>query len=345
MSDQVGIAIVGVGRWGIHLLRNFLENPLARVVAVVDPNLDNLTKAAEQFSSNDRVVLTRDFQTALQIEGIEAVAIATPAETHFSLITAALKQKLHVLAEKPLTLSVAESVQLCQLADQQHCQLVIDHTYLFHPAVLRGKAVIQAKELGDLRYGYAARTHLGPVRSDVDALWDLAIHDIAIFNEWLGAMPSQVQAKGTRWLQTELSDVVWLTLTYPNGFEATIHLCWLNPDKQRRLSVVGSQGTLTFDELSPEPLSIWWGQLKQQEHHFIPTNQRYERLTLPSIEPLQQVCDHFLTCARLNQPSNISSGWLGAELVQILVALSQSLKQGGKIVSLQPLAAANLEER
>ncbi|MCY7321070.1 MAG: Gfo/Idh/MocA family oxidoreductase [Phormidesmis sp. CAN_BIN36] len=344
MSDQVGVAIVGVGRWGIHLLRNFLENPLARVVVVVDPNPDNLTRAAEQFSLSDRVVLTRDFQTALQIEGIEAVAIATPAATHFSLITAALGQRLHVLAEKPLTLSVAESVQLCQLADQQHCQLVIDHTYLFHPDVLLGKAVIQDKELGDLRYGYAARTHLSPVRSDVDALWDLAIHDIAIFNEWLGAMPCQVQAKGTGWLQTDLSDVVWLTLTYPNGFEATIHLCWLNPDKQRRLSVVGCQGTLTFDELSPEPLSVRWGQLKQQEHHFNPANQRYERLTLLPIEPLQQVCDHFLTCALRNQPSNISSGWLGAELVQILVALSQSMKQGGKIVSLQPLAAAKLEE-
>ena len=344
MSEQIGMAIVGVGRWGIHLLRNFLENPLARVVAVVDPNPDNLTRAAEQFNLSDRVVLTHDFQNALQIEGVEAVAIATPAETHFSLITAALKQKLHVLAEKPLTLSVAESVQLCRLAEQQHRQLVIDHTYLFHPAVLRGKAVIQAKELGDLRYGYAARTHLGPVRSDVDALWDLAIHDIAIFNEWLGALPCQVQAKGTGWLQPNLSDVVWVTLTYPSGVEVTIHLCWLNPDKQRRLSVVGSQGTLTFDELSPEPLSIQWGQLKQHEHYFIPENQRCEGLTLLPIEPLQQVCDHFLTCARQNQPSDISSGWLGAALVQILVALSQSLQQGGQIVSL-PLAAVNVEER
>ena len=336
MSDQIGIAIVGVGRWGSHLLRNFLDNPLARVVAVVDPNPDHLTRAAAQFGLKNRVILTHDFQAALQIEGVEAVAIATPAATHFSLITAALNQKLHVLAEKPLTLSVAESVQLCRLADQQHRQLAIDHTYLFHPAVLRGKAVIQAKELGDLRYGYAARTHLSPVRSDVDALWDLAIHDIAIFNEWLGAMPCQVQAKGTAWLQATLSDVVWVTLTYPNGFEATIHLCWLNPDKQRRLSIVGSQGTLTFDELSPEPLSIQWGQLKQ-EQQFTPVNQRYESLTLPPQEPLQQVCDHFLTCVRQNQSSNISSGWLGAALVQILVALSQSLQQGGQIVTLQPL--------
>ncbi len=337
MSGQVGMAIVGVGRWGTHLLRNFLENPLARVVAVVDPNPDNLTRAAKQFDLHDRGVLTNDFESALKIPGVEAVAIATPANTHFSLITAALEQNLHVLAEKPLTLSVAESVQLCQLADRQHRQLVIDHTYLFHPAVLRGRAVMQAKALGDLRYGYAARTHLGPVRSDVDALWDLAIHDIAIFNEWLEEMPCQVQAKGTAWLQADLSDVVWVTLTYPSGFEATIHLCWLNPDKQRRLSVVGSQGTLTFDELSPELLSIRRGQLQQQGQQFTPVNQSQECLTLPPGEPLQQVCAHFLACVLQNQPSEISAGWRGAALVQILVALSQSLQQGGQVVSLKPL--------
>lgn len=333
---RTGIAILGVGRWGVHLLRNFLENPLARVVAIADPNPENLSRASAQFSL-DRVVLTHDWQTALETEGVEAVAIATPAETHFSLVTAALKQKLHVLSEKPLTLTVEESVQLCRLAEQQHRQLVIDHTYLFHPAVLRGKAVIQAKELGDLRYGYATRTHLSPVRSDVDALWDLAIHDIAIFNHWLGETPCQVQARGTGWLQEGLSDVVWVTLTYPSGFEATIHLGWLNPDKQRRLCVVGSQGALIFDELSPESLSIQWGQLARQEQHFVPTNQRREGLSLPLGEPLQQVCDHFLTCVRHNQPSEISSGWLGAELVHCLVGLTRSMQQNGRSVSLQPL--------
>ncbi len=337
MSVQTGVAIVGVGRWGVHLLRNFLENSQAHVVAIADPNPDNLSRAATQFTVSDRVVLTHDWQTALETEGVEAVAIATPATTHFSLVTAALKQKLHVLSEKPLTLTVEESVQLCRLAEQQHRQLVIDHTYLFHPAVLRGKAVMQAKGLGDLRYGYATRTHLSPVRSDVDALWDLAIHDIAMFNYWLGDMPCQVQAKGTGWLQEGLADVVWVTLTYPSGFEATIHLCWLNPDKQRRLGVVGSHGALIFDELSPESLSIQRGQLARQDPHFVPIDQCREVLNLPVDEPLQQVCDHFLTCVRQNQPSEISSGWLGAELVNCLIGLSQSMQQNGRSVSLQPL--------
>jgi predicted dehydrogenase len=169
-----------------------------------------------------------------------------------------------VLAEKPLTLKLSESQALCDLAQQQQRQLVIDHTYLFHPVVETGQQVIAKGKLGDLRYGYAARTHLEPVRPDVDALWDLAIHDIAIFNTWLGQTPIQVQATGTVWLQPDrefetdriqdltpisnsgLSDIVMATLTYPNGFRAFLHLCWLNPDKQRRLGVVGSEGTLIF---------------------------------------------------------------------------------------------------
>ncbi len=113
------------------------------------------------------------------------------------LIKDALKQGYHVLAEKPLTLNPAECQELCQLAEQQHSILMVDHTYLFHPAVEQGQAVVQAGKLGDLRYGYATRTHLGPVRQDVDALWDLAIHDIAIFNNWLGQIPVKVQATST----------------------------------------------------------------------------------------------------------------------------------------------------
>lgn len=347
MSNQTKIAVFGVGRWGVHLLRDFLEHPSAQVVAVVDPEKENLVAAAKRFGLDDRVVLTTQWQDVMELKAVEAVAIATPASTHYPLITAALQQKFHVLAEKPLTLNVAESVQLCRLAQQQQRQLVIDHTYLFHPAVLQGKAAIAAHKLGSLRYAYAARTHLSPVRYDVDAVWDLAIHDIAILNYWLGAIPCEVQARGQVWLQPEshssslfphgLADVAWVTLTYPSGLQATIHLCWLNPDKQRRLSLVGDRGTLIFDELAAEPLSIQHGQLEQQGKQFVPVQQRREVLDLPLGEPLKQVCNHFLDCVQQNQPSEISPGWLGAELTQILVALSESMRQNGQAIALQPL--------
>ncbi|MBW4630450.1 MAG: Gfo/Idh/MocA family oxidoreductase [Iphinoe sp. HA4291-MV1] len=371
MTKKIKIAVVGVGRWGVHLLRNFLEHPQASVVALVDPNPERLAAVKRQYNLDDEILLATEWQVIQQVPGLEAVVIATPASTHYSIITDALHWDYHVLAEKPLTLNPVECRELCQLAQKQQRQLIVDHTYLFHPAVERGKAVVQAaSQLGDLRYGYATRTHLGPVRQDVDVLWDLAIHDIAIFNSWLNQIPVKVQATGTVWLQPGvkqmrkqekireqvnndyspsssssssspspqtqgLSDLVWVTLTYPNNFQAYIHLCWLNPDKQRRLGIVGNLGSLIFDEMSPtSPLTVLHGEFERQGNQFVPVNQRQQVLEIETGEPLRRVCNHFITCVLENTPSEISSGLIGTQLVQILAALTESLNKGGKPVFL-----------
>ena len=339
MTNQIKIAVIGVGRWGVHLLRNFLTHPQVIVVAVVDPHPERLAAIKQQFNLDDNVVLTTHWKDLKKVPGLTGVAIATPAITHYALIKDALQNGYHVLAEKPLTLDPAECRELCQLAEQHHLILMVDHTYLFHPAVERGKTVVQAGKLGDLRYGYATRTHLGPVRQDVDALWDLAIHDIAIFNAWLGQIPVKVQATGTIWLQRcgeqGLADLVWVTLTYPDGFQAYIHLCWLNPDKQRRLGIVGSLGSLIFDEmLRSSPLTLLHGEFEQQGNQFIPVNQRQVVLELEPGEPLQRVCSTFVVSVINNTPSEISSGWVGTQLVEILAALTVSLEQGGQPVFL-----------
>ena len=354
------IAIIGIGRWGVHLLRNFLAHPQADVVAVVDHHPERLAVVKQQFNLADNVLLTTQWSDLQQVPGLTAVAIATPATTHYNLIKDALKGGYHVLAEKPLTLDPSECTELCQLAQNRQLILMVDHTYLFHPAVEEGQTVVQAGKLGELRYGYAARTHLGPVRQDVDALWDLAIHDIAIFNNWLGQVPVTVQATGTVWLQTGgsrgageqgsrgddtnlvpspqspgLADLVWVTLTYPNGFKAYIHLSWLNHDKQRRLAVVGSLGTLIFDEMTPSSqLTLLHGEFERQGNLFLPVNQSKEVLALKSGEPLQRVCDRFITSILQNTPPKISSGWVGTELVKILSALTISLNQGGLSVAI-----------
>jgi predicted dehydrogenase len=340
------IAVIGVGRWGVHLLRNFLVHPQVSVAAIVDPHLERLTAAKQQFNLDDNVLLTTQCSDLQQIPDLTAVAIATPAATHYSLIKDALNQGYHVLAEKPLTLDPKECHELCQLAQLKQLILMVDHTYLFHPAVEAGQAAVQAGKLGELRYGYASRTHLGPVRQDVDALWDLAIHDIAIFNNWLGQIPVKVQATGTVWLQGEesqqqphspsgLADLVWVTLTYPNNFQAYIHLCWLNTDKQRRLAVVGSLGSLIFDEMLPaSPLTLLHGEFERQGNHFLPINQSREVLELKPGEPLQRVCDRFVNCILQNQPPEVSSGWVGTELVEVLAALTESLNQGGQPIYL-----------
>ncbi|MEG4168091.1 MULTISPECIES: Gfo/Idh/MocA family oxidoreductase [unclassified Microcoleus] len=409
---KIGIAVLGAGRWGVNLVRNFLEHPNSQVLAVVDPNRDSLAAVQKQFNLDASVILATDWSQVQALPGLQAVAIATPASTHYTLAAAALKQGYHVLAEKPLALNLTEAIELCQLAEKQQRQLFVDHTYLFHPAVDRGQRIIQQHQLGKLRYGYAQRTHFEPVRHDVDALWDLAIHDIAIFNTLLEQTPIEVRAIGTVFPKEEgssatdsvtdvtdvtdvkdrrnkeegranqeeginpeaaeienqfspsllttnpaekLADLVWVTLTYPDGFQAFIHLCWLNPDKQRRLTVVGSLGTLIFDEMSPEtPLILQRGNPDyggEENNSFEsalakpaptgatptkriapqPTSLRHrEVLTLEQVEPLRRVCDRFLNCVQTNTPCLTSSGAASVELIRILSTLSKSLELGGQ---------------
>ncbi|NJM63899.1 MAG: Gfo/Idh/MocA family oxidoreductase [Oscillatoriales cyanobacterium RU_3_3] len=359
---KIGIAVLGAGRWGVNLIRNFLEHPDSEILAVIDPHPERLAAVQKQFDLNSEVILAADRSQVQGLPGLTAVAIATPASTHYTLAAAALKAGYHVLVEKPLALKLAEAIELCELADKQQRQLFVDHTYLFHPAIAKGQTIIQQNQLGNLRYGYAQRTHFEPVRHDVDALWDLAVHDIAIFNTWLQQMPIQVTATGKVFPKTEilqdapqdsvcsieplaeLADLVWVTLTYPSGFQAFIHLCWLNPDRQRRLTVVGSSGTLIFDEMqSKNPLILQRGKLHSRSPDNLfagaiapPKTNFYHRevLSLEPVEPLRQACDRFLKCVRTNTPCPVSSGTASVELIRILCTLSRSLQQGGKSLTI-----------
>ncbi len=333
----IGIGILGAGRWGSHLIRKFLADPRAQVRAIADPSVAMLERVQQHMTLPTDVQLTSDWQELLRLPGLDALVVATPAVTHYPVVSAAFQRGLSVLVEKPLTLTPEESYGLCHQAQTQGCVLVVDHTYLFNPAVEAARGVIQSGALGELRYGYASRTHLCPVRQDVDALWDLAIHDIAIFNHWLGERPVQVQAQGSTWLQPHLqtplsprglADTVWAQLAYPGGVPVQMHFSWLNPDKQRRIGLVGDRGTLIFDELAPNPLVLLQGHLDEENGGYNPGGLAQEVISIPAGEPLQRVCAHFLDCVIAQQGSERSSGWVGAQLVEVLTALSQSMVAG-----------------
>lgn len=353
-EPRLKLGILGAGRWGSHLIRNFGAAARAEVIAIADPQADCLQRSQGLLA--EQPLLLGDWRSLLATPGLEALVVATPAQSHYAVIEAALQRGLHVLAEKPLCLSSAECDALCRLAQQQQRQLVVDHTYLFHPAVAAGRELVRSGALGQLRYGYASRTHLGPVRQDVDALWDLAIHDIAIFNHWLGLVPRWVQGQGQVWLQPELdlplspggpADLVWAQLRYGGPGRAgeaigssaqclsvQLHLAWLNPDKQRKLVLVGERAALIFDELAPEPLVLMRGRLapgQLDRGGWQPLDQARLVVDYPPQEPLQQLCEHFLDCAIANQPSPCSSGEVGAALVSVLEALSQSLRSGAAV--------------
>ncbi|WP_035990535.1 Gfo/Idh/MocA family protein [Leptolyngbya sp. KIOST-1] len=339
-TPPIELAIVGLGRWGTHLLRNFLALPEARVVALVDPNCQRLRDLCDRFELRDQVACYRTWTEALAHPNLQAAVVATPACTHYPIIKAALETGLHVLSEKPLTLEVATSTSLCQLAAAQQRQLMVDHTYLFHPAVQQGRDLCQ--RLGTLRYGYAARTNLGPVRPDADVFWDLAIHDISILNHWLGQLPTAVAAWGAAWLQPRpqepfdsgLRDVGWLRLIYERGdrsqpLEIMVHVSWANPDRQRRLALVGDRGTLVLDEgADAHPLTLYQGEFQTQTFPFVPTDAQAEAIAIAAVEPLREMCRHFLTSVATNRPSAISSGAVAIELVKVMAAVATAAETG-----------------
>ncbi|NJN49473.1 MAG: Gfo/Idh/MocA family oxidoreductase [Alkalinema sp. RL_2_19] len=330
----IGTAVLGLGRWGVHWLRNFAHHPAANVVAIADSCAENLAKA-HTIVPDYAGYSTTDWQAAIAQPGVEAVVVVTPAVTHFELITTALELGLHVLVEKPITVTTAEARLACELADRQQRVLMVDHTYLFNPVVQRGQTAVAA--LGDVRYAYGTRSHLGPVRQDVDVMWDLALHDLVILNHWLGRSPIAVQAKGQGWLQPDraLADTVWAELTYPQGLQATMHWSWANSDKQRRLGLVGSQGTLIFDELGTETLVLQQGELARRGDRFNPMHQQRQVLDYVPQEPLANACQHFIDCVQRQQQSSIASGWHGLGLVQILEGLAQSIAQNGTPIALE----------
>ncbi|MDB9494814.1 Gfo/Idh/MocA family oxidoreductase [Spirulina major CS-329] len=339
---SIAIAVFGAGRWGRHFIRTFAHHPDAHLVAVIDPHREHREACRTTLNLNADLWLVASWDELPDSLTLDAVVIATPATTHYTLITTALQRGYHVLAEKPLTLDPQDCATLTALAQRQGKQLFIDHTYLFNPAVLAGGEVVRSQQLGTLRYGYGARTHLGPVRQDVDVLWDLAIHDLAIFNHWLGQRPEVVQGVGQGWLQPGIWDQVWATLTYPTGVRVQLQFCWANPDKQRRSVLVGDRGVLIFDEMQREqPLIVQRGHVGPAAAQFPPLDLATERVPVPPGEPLAMVCDRFLASIHTQTPDPAASGQMAQQLVATLTALSQSLTQGG---TPQPVAYQSTEQ-
>ncbi|MEM6501992.1 MAG: Gfo/Idh/MocA family oxidoreductase [Cyanobacteria bacterium P01_C01_bin.89] len=356
---MVRIAVVGAGRWGTHWTRIGLEHPEFQLGAVVDPIAASLDRMTERYGSRPHwqdVKLCPSLAEAIAAQPdnqpLEAVIVATPAVDHVETVSFALHQGLHVLVEKPVTMTVADGEKLAAIAQAQQKILCIDHTYLFNGAVAAGKEFIGAGNLQTLRYGYATRTHFAPVRQDVDVLWDLVIHDICIFNHWLDDFPTAVAARGMIWLQpgesdqpaathdypmpaNGLADQTWLILRYRSGVEITIHLCWSNPDKQRRLVLVGDSGALVFDDLrADQPLTFLGSEWKQGDRNqgqplFLPEVDEPQSVAIEEVEPLQAVADCFVEAITTGKIDPRSSAETGVGLVKVLAAASRSLSKGG----------------
>lgn len=337
----IGIGVIGCGQWGMNHVRNFSALPEARVLRCCDAQPRRLQAVQRLFPA---VPTTTELSVVLNDPAIHAVVIATPSATHYEIAKSALEQGKDVLCEKPLTTAVAECEALVRLAEQRQRVLMVGHVFVFNSAVQKLHEYVTQGLLGRLYYLSARRTNLGPFRTDVDAVWDLASHDLSIFDYLLGGdLPLRVSASGGAFLDAQRVDVGFISLEYPNRVMANIHVSWLDPQKRREITVVGSEKMAIFNDVSFEaPL---WLYDKGAEISYEPY-ESFEKFRVsswerdatvpnfPRIEPLANESAHFLQCVNQRQRPQ-TDGRNGLRIVQILEAVSRSIRSGGAPTAVQ----------
>ena len=332
-SGNVRIAVIGCGYWGGNYVRVFSELDGVQVAAICDQRPAMLDRF-RSLSSN--VMLTTDASEAIGA-GVDAVVVATQVSRHYSVAMNALSNGKHVLVEKPLTACSTEARALTAKAAAEGLTLLVGHTFIFNSAIRILREYVQDGSLGDLYYLYSRRTNLGPIRSDVNALWDLAAHDISIFNYVVGTAPEWVNANGVRVLGRDQEDAGFATLGYRNGVHAHLHVSWADPHKSREIVLVGSRRRVVFDDLSRiEKIRIFEkgvrtvgnGERPNYGENLQVRDGEIVSPLVPAAEPLKEQCRDFLGCiAEGRQP--LSGGREGEAVVSTLEAIDSSMRKDG----------------
>lgn len=342
---MVRLAQLGCGYWGPNLLRAFAAQRDASVTWVVEPSPERRAYVEEQFP---RTATTETPERVLEDPEVDAVVIATPAATHFELARRALEAGKHVFVEKPLAMSVAEAEELGARAARARRILMVGHTFLYNPAVRYVKRLMESGQIGALFYLYCSRLNLGKVRSDVNAWWNLAPHDVSILLYLMdGELPVSVAAHGKDYIQPGIEDVVFATLTWANRVTAQVHVSWLDPGKVRRVTLVGSRKMVVYDDVSDDRICILDRGVdrvpRAGEGMDFDDPDRYQLLhrsgdvLLPRIdfqEPLRLEAAHFLECIRTGA-TPLTGPRHARDVVAVLEAGQRSLRANGR---LEPVA-------
>jgi predicted dehydrogenase len=326
--DTIKVGVIGYGYWGPNLARTLYDLPGAQLTAISDLRQEQLARAT---SHHPGVSVTTDYCDLFKME-LDAVVISTPPKTHFGIARDCMMHGLNVLVEKPITLKSDDAEELIQLADAKGLTLMVGHTFEYNSAVQELKGYIDSKELGDLYYIDTARLNLGLFQRDSNVLWDLAPHDISILLYLLGENPISVSAQGMPCVFPGIYDVAYLSLIFPHNLTAYVHVSWLDPQKVRRVTVVGSKKMAVYNDLEGE------GKIKIYDKGIEPPmdansfgefeyNYRSGDITIPHIrfvEPLLQECQHFIDCIANHAEPN-SSGQSGLRVIKILEAAHRSM--------------------
>ena len=335
MTD-LRIGAIGCGYWGPNLIRNFVENPGASVIAVSDLQVEPMNRMRQRFPEIEYAV--RDYREMFDMN-LDAVVIATPPATHHAIARDCLEHGLHVLVEKPIILNSEDAIDLIHVAEANDRILMVGHTFEYNPAVRALKQMIRNGELGDIYYIDAIRASLGLFQTKANVVWDLAPHDISILRYLLGADPISVSTHGSSCVQEGIEDVAYTTLAFPNNVLAHIRSSWLDPSKQRRITVVGSKKMVIYDDVEPlEKVKIYDKGVKAIRHTDtfgeFSFAYHYGDVVIPYIrfeEPLRVQCQHFIDCVREGKQPR-TDGYNGLRVVQVVEAAQASLRLDGQTV-------------
>jgi len=333
----VRIGIIGGGQWGPNHVRNFAALPDAVVVGLAETSPARRAALARQFRG---LTLFADHRSLLD-ESPDAVVIATPTSTHHAIALAALERGIHVLCEKPLALTAAEAQEMAMVASERGVVLAVGHVFLFNAGIRRLKELLEAGELGRVRYLSARRTNLGPIRSDASCVWDLASHDLAILDYLLDTRPISVSAVGGTFLRPGIEDTAFISLRYPGDTLANVLVSWLDPKKVRELTVVGDHAMVTWDDLAQVgPLAIYDKRVvrKTYSHDFgdFQLMSREGDVRIPRVvmeEPLRAQARAFLEAVRTGEAGPVA-GTRGVEVARVLEAIDASMRAGGAPITL-----------
>ncbi len=348
MERNFGVLIVGCGYWGVNYVRVFDELPNVQV-SVCDQRSERLQEIQNRFRN---VTTTTDLQDILKSDEIDIAIVCTGAKTHHVVASACLKAGKHVLVEKPIATTVADAKEMIAIAQENDVILMVGHTFLYNSAVQKVDAVMTSEEQKQIYYLYSRRTNMGPIRPDVNAIWDLAPHDVSIFNHLLDSTPEWVSAVGIKALQNEREDAGFISLGYPNGIVGNIHVSWVDPNKVRELVVVSNSRRIIFDDLnSLEPVKVFEKGVTPTapeassfgEHQFLIRDGDIFSPKVEMSEPLKNQCLHLLWCIENNQQP-LTDGQSGLDVVKVMAAVDLSLQRNGTPVFINTQAPLEEDE-
>lgn len=339
MSQTLNVGVVGVGYWGPNLIRNFAALPDCRAKYACDVDAGRLEHMKSLYREIEAVT---DYDVLLNDKDLDAIAVATSVSKHYELAKKSLLAGKHTFIEKPMASSVAECRELIDLAEKNNLTLMVGHTFIYTSAVRKIKEIVDRGDLGELYYISTRRLNLGLFQKDINVAWDLAPHDISIILYLMGKAPESVNCQGKAHITPGIEDVTNMSLSFGDGGFATVHSSWLDPNKIRVMTIVGSKMMIVYDDTEPlEKIKIYDKRVERPPHYDsfaeFQYSYHYGDMYSPYLkqnEPLRVECQHFLDCIRSGEKPD-SSGYEGLQVIEILEASSLSLKEGGARVDIR----------